>query len=93
MILFRDNISGMQLTKFAAVVLVVAVVCLAVTAGCAVAAPADGTSRGMQIPITGITADADTIFFFFAGCFSGISTLIRPCGPYVRTNVGESSDR
>ncbi|MCZ0860138.1 hypothetical protein O0S10_02695 [Methanocorpusculum sp. MG] len=31
----------MQLTKFAAVVLIVAAVCLAVTAGCAVAAPAD----------------------------------------------------
>ena len=89
----------MQLTKFAAVVLIVAAVCLAVTAGCAVTAPADvpqqrvrriiimricpvptlmqdsvrqtadGTSRGMQIPPTGITADADTIFFFFVGGF------------------------
>jgi len=31
----------MQLTKFAAVVLVAAAVCLAVAAGCALAAPAD----------------------------------------------------
>ena len=26
---------------------------------------ADGTSRGMRIPLTGITADADIIFSFF----------------------------